>query len=139
MLKEKVALEFEDMEEAIEVLKKVHERHEDAHEKNLIFAWLKPIIEKIEGTHFEQCCRIENFEEWGVNEKFFVSEKYEKDVTTGAGADVFTERLRVHVEMNTEELELELQLDFNVEIVNLIDAPFRHDRHGVMKLNFNFK
>lgn len=33
MLKEKVTLEFEDMEEAIEVLRKVHERHEDAHEK----------------------------------------------------------------------------------------------------------
>lgn len=138
MLKEKVTLEFESMEEMLELLEDEHKKHESLREKELIKETLKDIIKKIERSYGANQSLIENEETWDYgNEEFFVVEKYEKQ--TAAGASMYDEFFRTHVDMNTEELELELQIEYNVETRNLIDAPFRHDRIGSMKLEYNFK
>lgn len=138
MLKEKIVFEFEEMKETIKVLKDEHKKYSSSYERELISKTLKNIIKKIERSYGANQSLLENEETWDYgNEEYFVIEKYEKQ--TSAGASMYDEFFRTHVEMNTEELELKLQIEYNVETVNLIDAPFRHDRHGAMKLEYNFK
>ena len=137
MLKEKVTLEFENMKEAIEALEDEHKKHSSSYERELISETLKNIIKKIERSYGANQSLIENEETWDYgNEEYFVIEKYTK--STSAGVSMYDEYFRVHVEMSTEEMELELQLEYDVETRNLIDAPFRHDSFGAMSLKYKF-
>lgn len=137
MLKEKVTLEFENMKEAIEALEDEHKKHSSSYERELISETLKNIIKKIERSYGANQSLINSEETWDYgNEEYFVIEKYEKQ--TSAGVSMYDEFFSVHVEMNTEEMELELQLEYNVETRNLIDAPFRHDSFGAMSLKYKF-
>ena len=138
MLKEKVTLEFENMEEAIEALEDEHKKHSSSYERELVSETLKDIIKKIQRAYGANQSLIENEETWDYgNEEYFIVEKYEKQTSTGAS--MYDEFFRTHVDMNTEELELELQIEYNVETRNLIDAPFRHDSFGAMSLSYSFK
>ena len=138
MLKEKIVFEFEEMKETIKVLKDEHKKYENHHERELIKETLKDIIKKIERSYGANQSLIENEETWDYgNEGYFIVEKYEKQ--TSAGASMYDEFFRTHVDMNTEELELELQIEYNVETRNLIDAPFRHDSFGTLTLCYSFK
>lgn len=139
MLKEKTVFKFENMEEAIEALRSEYEKHDSLRERELIKETLKRIIDKIERVDGANQCTIENEENWGYtfDDEFYVVEKYEK--YTSAGASGYDERLHAHVEMKTEELELEFQLKYNVETRDLIDAPFRHESFGTMSLRYEFK
>jgi len=139
MLKEKVTFEFESMEEMLKLLEDEHKKYENHQERELIKETLERIIEKIERVNGANQCTIENEENWGYtfDDEFYVVEKYEK--YTSAGASGYDERLHAHVEMKTEVLELEFQLEYDVEIVNLIDAPFRHESFGTMSLSYSFK
>lgn len=138
MLKEKIVLEFENMKEAIKALKDEHKKHESLHEKELIKETLKDIIKKIEKAYWYNQSLIENEETWsyGMDEEYFIIEKYEKQ--TSAGASMYDEFFRVNVEMNTEELELELDIVYGNQVHNLIDA-FQDISHGEMRLSYNFK
>ena len=138
MLKEKIVFEFEEMKETIKVLKDEHKKYENHHERELIKETLKDIIKKIERSYGANQSLIENEETWDYgNEEYFIVEKYEKQ--TSAGASMYDEFFHAHVDMNTEELELELQIEYNIETSNLIDAPFRHDSFGTLTLCYSFK
>mgnify|MGYP001337970981 FL=1 len=138
MLKEKIFLEFENMKEAIETLEDEHKKHSSSYERELVSETLKNIIKKIERSYGANQSLLENEETWDYgNEEYFVIEKYEKQ--TSAGVSMYDEFFSVHVEMNTEEIELELQLRYKIKTRNLIDAPFSHVTYGILSLNYNFK
>src|SRR5690554_4474329 len=114
MLKEKIALKFKNMEEVLELLKDEHKKHKSSYEKDSLKETLEDIIKKIEKAYWPNQSLIENEETWsyGMDEEYFIVEKYEKQTSTGAS--MYDEFFRTHVDMNTEELELELQIEYNV-------------------------
>ena len=139
MLKEKKVLKFEYMEEAIKALESEHKKYEHQHERELIKETLKTIIKKIERVDGANQGTIKNEEVWGYNtdDEFYIIEKYEKE--TVAGASMYDESLSVHVEMDTEEIELTLEIKYVDEVRNLIDTPYRAESIGILSLSYNFK
>lgn len=139
MLKEKIVLEFENMEEAIKTLGNEHKKHESLHERKLLDDVFGNIIKKIESVDGANQGAIKNEESWGysIDDEFYIKEVYEKQ--TSAGVNMYDESLSAHVEMNTEEIELTLEIKYDDEVRNLIDAPYRAESFGTMHLEYSFK